>query len=190
MNITFDDAHRLLAKLNDEPAYVFGSSSGAVIALDLCIRYPQQVKVFIPHEPILLQLLLGDEQVQARQFLKDLEKNGLHFTVANIYQFDQLTAEQKERITQNRKYFIMNEVPGIRKHTFDIDLLKSVLKSSPMQILPSGGSASQMDFPFRCAVALAEQLETTFIEFPGNHTSYNSSLHRKFAEKLHVILES
>ncbi|BCU80826.1 hypothetical protein JIR001_06090 [Polycladomyces abyssicola] len=64
-----------MAKLTDEPAYVFGSSSGACIGLDLSIRHPEQVRVLIPHEPILLQLLFGDEQAQARQSLKDLKEN-------------------------------------------------------------------------------------------------------------------
>ncbi|KAF0817311.1 putative hydrolase YraK [Bacillus sp. ZZV12-4809] len=35
-----DDAHLLISELATEPAFVFGSSSGAVIALDLCIHHP------------------------------------------------------------------------------------------------------------------------------------------------------
>ena len=34
-----DDAHRLLAELSTEPAYVFGSSAGALIGLDLVTRH-------------------------------------------------------------------------------------------------------------------------------------------------------
>ncbi len=46
-----DDAHRLLAQLCTEPAYVFGSSGGALIGLDLAIRHPEQVRTLVSHEP-------------------------------------------------------------------------------------------------------------------------------------------
>jgi len=46
-----DDAHRLLAQLCTEPAYVFGSSGGALIGLDLAIRHPEQVRTLASHEP-------------------------------------------------------------------------------------------------------------------------------------------
>src|SRR3954466_1733836 len=48
-----DDAHRLLKKLGSdyEPAFVFGSSGGAVVGLDLVARYPGQIHTLIAHEP-------------------------------------------------------------------------------------------------------------------------------------------
>ena len=70
-----EDAHRLLANLTNEPAYIFGSSSGAVIGLDLCIRHPGQVQLLIPHEPVLLQLLPENELKQAINFMEDLKGN-------------------------------------------------------------------------------------------------------------------
>jgi pimeloyl-ACP methyl ester carboxylesterase len=126
-----DDAHRLLAKLTDEPACVFGSSSGACIGLDLSIRYPEQVRVLIPHEPIF-----SDEQVQARQSLKDLQENILREGVLSAFmkfssnlgmnsgnQSDQSNDERMERIVVNLTYFITYEIPGIRSHTWDLDTL-------------------------------------------------------------------
>jgi pimeloyl-ACP methyl ester carboxylesterase len=55
-----DDAHRLLAAVGvgpDQPAYVFGNSSGAEIALELATRHPEQVRVVVAHEPPVLDLL-------------------------------------------------------------------------------------------------------------------------------------
>lgn len=54
-----NDAHRLLAALADPasptaapaPAYVFGSSAGALVGLDQAIRYPEQVRALVAHEP-------------------------------------------------------------------------------------------------------------------------------------------
>src|SRR5262249_25314094 len=52
-----DDAHRLLAALTDESAFVFGSSIGALIGLDLVARHPDQVRVLVAHEPPAFELL-------------------------------------------------------------------------------------------------------------------------------------
>ena len=46
-----DDAHRLLAELTTEPAYVFASSAGALVALDLVAHHPAQVRMLVAHEP-------------------------------------------------------------------------------------------------------------------------------------------
>lgn len=189
-----DDAHRLLAKLTDEPAYVFGSSSGAVIGLDLCIRHPAQVKLLIPHEPVLLQLLFGDEQMQARKFMEDLKKNHKNEVIKLLSNVGADTSNQKqtkdvqtERMLSNSTYFVQYEIPGILGYSLDIDALKTTLKPSSMQVLPAGGIDSRNFFAYRCAVALSEQLGTEIVEFPGHHGGYNTSHHKEFAEKLHEI---
>lgn len=190
-----DDAHRLLAKLADKPAYVFASSSGAVIGLDLCIRHPGQVRVLIPHEPVLLQLLFGDELKQARQFMEDLKKNHRSEVVklSSNLGMDASNSEQSkdvltERLLCNSTYFVEYEIPGILNHTLDVDALKTLLKSAPMQVFPAGGSASREFFAYRCAVALAKQLGTEIVEFPGHHGGYNTMHHKEFAERLHDVL--
>ncbi|WP_044639967.1 alpha/beta hydrolase [Risungbinella massiliensis] len=204
-----DDAHRLLANLTDEPAYIFGSSSGACIGLDLSIMHPEQVRILIPHEPVLLQLLFGNDQIQARKSLEDLQENihrelqdfqenlcreGVFSAVMKlssnlgIDSSNQSNVEQMERIVGNLTYFITYEVPGIRSLSFDIDALKTVLKSSAMRVIPTGGSDSRGLFPFRCTVALAEQLGTEIVEFPSHHGGYNTIHHKVFAERLHDVL--
>ncbi|MEB2493148.1 alpha/beta hydrolase [Peribacillus frigoritolerans] len=191
-----DDAHRLLAKLTDEPAYVFGSSSGAVIGLDLSIRHPEQLRILIPHEPVLLQLLLGNELKQAKLFLESLKKNHQSevLKLLSNSERDIINNSKKskyaitERLISNSTYFVEHEIPGIINYSLDINTLKSVLKSSSMQILPAGGIASREFFAYGCSVALMEQLGANFVEFPGHHGGYNSELHKKFAERLHEVL--
>ncbi len=41
----------------DKPAIVFGNSSGATVALEVLIRYPERVATVIPHEPPVVNLL-------------------------------------------------------------------------------------------------------------------------------------
>lgn len=188
-----DDAHRLLAKLTDKQAYVFGSSSGAVIGLDLCIRHPEQVSVMIPHEPVLLQFLNGNELKQAKQFMEDLKKNHRNEVITLLSSLE--TDEQSkdvltERLLGNSTYFTEYEIQGILNYTLDIEALKRVFTSAPMKVLPAGGNASRDFFPYRCANALAEQLETEIVEFPGNHAGYNTMHHKEFAERLHDMLEN
>ncbi|MGI5325778.1 alpha/beta fold hydrolase [Actinomadura nitritigenes] len=52
-----DDASRLLGAVAGGPAFVFGNSSGAQIALELAARHPEQVRAVVAHEPPLLGLL-------------------------------------------------------------------------------------------------------------------------------------
>ncbi|KKI91236.1 hydrolase [Bacillus sp. SA1-12] len=190
VKIHSDDAHRLLAKLTDEPAYVFGSSSGAVIGLDLCIQHPNQILKFIPHEPVLLELLHGDELEQAKQFMENLKLNHRNEVVKLLSnsEVNRNNTEQNERLLSNSTYFVENEIPGILNYSLDINTLKTALTSSTMHILPAGGIASREFFAYRCSDLLADHLETKFVEFPGHHGGYNSEFHKEFAETLHTIL--
>src|SRR6266852_6684733 len=45
------DVRRLLEHLSDEPATVFGVSSGAIVALQVLARHPSVVRTIIPYEP-------------------------------------------------------------------------------------------------------------------------------------------
>jgi pimeloyl-ACP methyl ester carboxylesterase len=56
-----DDAHRLLAALDTEPAYVLGSSGGALVGFELLSRHPEEVRALVAHEPPLARLLDEDD---------------------------------------------------------------------------------------------------------------------------------
>ena len=51
-----DDAAALIAAVGS-PAYVFGTSGGAQIGLDLAARHPQHVRTLVAHEPPTMMLL-------------------------------------------------------------------------------------------------------------------------------------
>jgi pimeloyl-ACP methyl ester carboxylesterase len=46
-----DDLHRLIAALGAEPVDIFASSGGAVNALALVAKHPEQVRTLVAHEP-------------------------------------------------------------------------------------------------------------------------------------------
>src|SRR5947207_6598259 len=51
VEIFADDVHRLLSATATEPAFIFASSGGAVIGLELAARHPEQVRTLVSHEP-------------------------------------------------------------------------------------------------------------------------------------------
>lgn len=52
-----DDAAALLAAVGDEPAYVYGSSGGGTIGLELVARHPELVRTLVAHEAPVYELL-------------------------------------------------------------------------------------------------------------------------------------
>src|ERR1700728_4617553 len=65
-----DDAHRLLAAVTSEPAFVLGSSGGASYSLDLVARSPEQVRTLVAHEPPVAALL--PEAAHWRTFTEEI----------------------------------------------------------------------------------------------------------------------
>ncbi|PNB46128.1 alpha/beta hydrolase, partial [Pseudomonas sp. GW456-E7] len=88
---------------------------------------PEQVSVMIPHEPVLLQFLNGNELKQAEQFMEDLKKNHRNEVITLLSSLE--TDEQSkdvltERLLGNSTYFTEYEIQGILNYTLDIEALK------------------------------------------------------------------
>ncbi len=60
-----DDLHRLISALGAEPVDIFASSGGAVNALALVAKHPEQVRTLVAHEPPAAQELPDRESVLA-----------------------------------------------------------------------------------------------------------------------------
>ncbi len=75
------DAARLLAALSPAPAFVFGSSMGALIGLELTAEHSALVRLPIAHEPPVYRLLEGAEQDEAlrthAELLETFRRDGL-----------------------------------------------------------------------------------------------------------------
>src|SRR5262249_43531068 len=56
------DVQRLIEHLSDEPATVFGVSSGAIVALETLARHPSVVRTIVPYEPPAVRLLPDGQQ--------------------------------------------------------------------------------------------------------------------------------
>ena len=60
-----DDLHRIIAELDAGPVDLFASSGGAVNALALVARHPEQVRTLVAHEPPLASILPDREGAMA-----------------------------------------------------------------------------------------------------------------------------
>ena len=181
-----DDAHRLLALLSTEPAYVFGSSGGALIGLDLAIRYPEQIRTLVSHEPPVGGLLPDAER--PRMPLRDPQKFAASIGVS--YDDREPDAEMphelpeaKARLAANRAFLLAHEAPMYPRYTLDI----AALAAAPTRIVIAAGQASRGYFPYRIATRLSERLGTAVVEFPSHHAGYVSHP-RAFAEQLRNVL--
>ena len=60
-----DDLHRIMAELGGGPVDLFASSGGAVNALALVARYPEDVRMLVAHEPPAASVLPDREAALA-----------------------------------------------------------------------------------------------------------------------------
>jgi pimeloyl-ACP methyl ester carboxylesterase len=60
-----DDLHRLITALDSGPVDIFASSGGAVNALALVAKHPEQVRTLVAHEPPASQEVPDREQILA-----------------------------------------------------------------------------------------------------------------------------
>ena len=60
-----DDLHRLISALDAGPVDIFASSGGAVNALALVAKHPEQVRTLVAHEPPAVQALPDRERALA-----------------------------------------------------------------------------------------------------------------------------
>src|SRR5919109_1808912 len=73
-----DDLHRLISALNAGPVDIFATSGGAVNALALVAKHPEQVRTLVAHEPPAAQDLPDREPVLAAcaDIRKTYERSG------------------------------------------------------------------------------------------------------------------
>ncbi|MFF5292974.1 alpha/beta fold hydrolase [Paractinoplanes globisporus] len=192
-----DDASRLLSALTTEPAYVYGSSVGAAIALELTIRHPGQVGAVVAHEPPTLQLLPEPERAVAIQdFLateETFKAEGAGPALRRFGKAIDIDPADREPDVEMRSpgpehlsnvaFLFTYDFPAIRAQTFDM----TQLKGSPARVVPAVGENSSHIWPHKCARLLAEELGTPYETFPGGHNGYRFRP-RATAERLHQVL--
>jgi pimeloyl-ACP methyl ester carboxylesterase len=190
-----EDAHHLRAVLTGEPALVFGASLGAVIALNLSVRHPDQVHTLVAHEPALPELLSEDERNMALLTHVNVEETFHHegvaaamgkmLAVAGTGFAEPKRDEQAiARMASNMTFFLTYDAGVAHQYKPDI----AALRGAPTRIVPAAGQTSGDTWPRHSAMALAALLGTDLQEFPGNHSG-PMFRPRAFAMRLREVFE-
>jgi pimeloyl-ACP methyl ester carboxylesterase len=197
-----DDVIRLIDQFTKEPAFLFGSSSGAIVGLDVITRYPDRVRKLVAHEPPLLAILPdAPKHLTFIDHVYDTYRRagveeamsifsagiGMRNPVGSMPQ-GQLPPEVTElmqRIHRNFVFWFDHEVRQYPRVQPDYERLQSVAD----RIVLAGGRESRDQFPYQPNLVLAKRLGLEVVDFPGNHVGYIPHA-AAFAEQLGALLSS
>lgn len=202
-----DDAAAVIAAVTSEPAYVYGSSGGGTIGLELVTRHPDRVAAFVAHEAPVMELLpdaarwrgVFDEiEIAYRsdgvfaamgKFGEAVEEGGPKYSEEMQQQQDGKMQPPDEemmgRIMGNFDLFMAHEIQQIGGYVPDIDALKNV----STRVVSAAGETSEQQGACRAAHALAERLGADVAFLPGAHGGWGSDP-QDFADRLDGLLRS
>jgi pimeloyl-ACP methyl ester carboxylesterase len=183
-----DDLHRLISALDAGPVDIFASSGGAVNALALVARHPEQVRTLVAHEPPASQELPDREPVLAAcvDIHQTYQRSGFGPAMAKfialISHEGTIPAGFADQPAPNPADFgLPTEDDGSRndplvgqnmiscnhyQHDFD------ALRAASSRVVIAVGAESSRMLAGRAAVAVAERLGTTPVTFPGGHAGF------------------
>ncbi len=195
-----DDVHRLLTVVSTEPAYVFGSSGGAITGLALATAHPGQIRTLVAHEPPLVEFLPDREQMlaaidevydtyctqgPAAAWPKFFAAAGFHPPAAADGAGDEPRPQElpTAQMVANGNRFLAHCLRPVTRYRPNI----AALRATPARIVVGRGTSSTGQLAHRTATALASELGTTPVEFPGDHIGFASEPDR-FVDVLRRVL--
>jgi pimeloyl-ACP methyl ester carboxylesterase len=202
VQIFADDAHRLLSATGKEPAFVFASSGGAVIALELAARHPEQVRTLVAHEPPspVLQSDPARARADMEEILQTYRSAGIGPAMQKFMVQTRIrsgppppppgepTPEMREGMAQmqrNMDFWLGHSFRAIAEYEPDFD----ALKSGSTRIVSGVGDESRGELAHEGGLGLAERLGTEAVLFPGAHGGFDSDA-AEFAARLREVFKS
>jgi pimeloyl-ACP methyl ester carboxylesterase len=183
-----DDLSRIIAVLDAGPVDVFASSGGAINALALVARHPEQVRTLVAHEPPAAALLPDRELALAanRDIHETYLRNGFGPAMAKFIAIvshkGPIGADYLDRPAPDPAAFgLPAEDDGSRNDPLVGQNLVScthfepdfdALRAASSRIVVAAGVDSEGELANRGAHAVAERLGTTPVLFPGGHGGF------------------
>jgi pimeloyl-ACP methyl ester carboxylesterase len=187
------DALAVLEHNGLSSAAVFGSSSGAVIGLDLAARAPQAVEVLVAHEPPVIGVL--DDAERWFAFFDELDRlledegvgPALTKFMSSVGRSDNEVRSPAlmQRLAGNWDFFARHEMRPVAEFVPDLD----ALRKSKVPVVFAGGHESRSYYYCRTGEVLAARLGVDFVEFPGHHMAYLDDA-ESFASILRQVLRT
>lgn len=202
VEIFADDVHRLLSAVTREPAYVFASSGGATIALELVARHPEQVRTLVSHEPPspVLQPDPGRAREDMAEIVETYRTAGIGPAMQKFMVQTRIrggppppppgepTPEMREAMAnmqRNMDFWLGHYFMAIA----DYEPVFEALKKGPSRIVAGVGNESRGELAHEGGLALAKRLGTEAAVFPGAHGGFESHP-AEFAARLREVLQS
>jgi pimeloyl-ACP methyl ester carboxylesterase len=205
-----DDLHRLIQALGGGPVDLFASSGGAVNALALVSRHPEDVRTLVAHEPPLATVLPDREHAMAAtSAVQDTYQRsgfgaGMAQFIAIVSHKGPFTAEIAAQPAPDPAMFgLPAEDDGSRTDPLlgqnivtctHYEPEFDALGSASTRIVLAAGEGSEGEMANRGAFAVAERLGTKPVSFPSDHGGFLGGEYGQtgdpdaFAAKLREVL--
>jgi len=183
-----DDLHRIIRALGSGPVDLFASSGGAVNALALVARHPEDVRTLVAHEPPAASALPDREAAMAASqavhetYMRSGWGAGMAHFMAIVNHRGPFPADYADQPGPDPAMFGMpTEDDGSRtdvllaqnvitctgyEHDFD------ALRRASTRIVIAAGAESTGEMAYRGAFAIAERLGTEPVIFPSGHGGF------------------
>jgi pimeloyl-ACP methyl ester carboxylesterase len=183
-----DDLHRLISELGAGPVDIFASSGGAVNALALVARHPEQVRTLVAHEPPAFAELPDREAALAvcDDIHATYERSGFGPAMAKFIAVISLAgpipADYPDQPAPDPAAFGLPtgddgsrndpllglNMPSCPAYEHDFDALRAV----PTRVVIGVGEESAQMAAGRAGTAVAARLGTPPVTFPGGHGGF------------------
>jgi len=183
-----EDLHRVIAAVGAGPVDLFASSGGAINALALVARHPDDVRTLVAHEPPLAALVPDREFALAacRDIDETYRRSGMGPAMAKFIAIvshqGPVTSEYLAAPAPDPAMFgLPAEDDGSRDDVLLGQNLIScthyepdveALKTATTRIVLAAGAESAGQLAHRGAGAVADRLGTVVVEFPSDHGGF------------------
>jgi pimeloyl-ACP methyl ester carboxylesterase len=183
-----DDLHRLISALDAGPVDIFASSGGAVNALVLVAKHPEQVRTLVAHEPPAVTALpdrdaaLAATRAVHQTYMRRGFGAGMAHFIALVTHKGEIPADFVDRPAPDPAMFgLPTEDDGSRDEPllgqniitgthYELDF--EGLRAASTRMVLAAGAESEGEMANRGAHAVAERLGKTAVRFPSNHSGF------------------
>jgi pimeloyl-ACP methyl ester carboxylesterase len=182
-----EDLHRIIGEVGG-PVVLFATSGGAVNALALVAKHPEDVRILVAHEPPLASILPDSDNAKAavRAISNSYETRGWGAGMAHFIAIVSHRGEFPDDIgTQPGPDPAMFGMPAEDDGTrTDVMLHQNIitvtsyepdfnaLRAASTRIILAAGAESEGEMAHRGAEAVAARLGTTPVTFPSDHGGF------------------